>query len=257
MSPADLSGYVEVSERLIAFYDRYPDGRIVTTDVRATAEPDGVPRVWVEAAAYRTADDPHPGRGWSWMILPGSTNFTRGSELENTETSAWGRAMAAVGIEVKRGIASASEVRNKEGEANRPAASRPASVNSTSSWSGTVTTGKSPVDGNLRHGADGDAFGFVILEERPNSQYGPKKFQALAQGPLAAALATAWAMGVPTTATVWGEVVKVPWDKDGKAMPPYDRIILTRVQTPEWTLPAQDAAPTDAPPLSDLDDLAW
>ena len=43
-----------------------------------------------------------------------STPYTRNSEIENAETSAWGRAIAACGIEVRRGIASADEVRNKE-----------------------------------------------------------------------------------------------------------------------------------------------
>lgn len=47
------------------------------------------------------------------MSIPGATNFTRGSEIENCETSAWGRAIAALGFEVKRGVASKQEVENK------------------------------------------------------------------------------------------------------------------------------------------------
>jgi hypothetical protein len=69
--------------------------------------------VVVKAYAYRTPDDPRPGIGHSSLTIPGATPYTRGSELENAETSAWGRALAALGFEVKKAIASADEVRSK------------------------------------------------------------------------------------------------------------------------------------------------
>jgi hypothetical protein len=115
--PIDLEGYIPVNQRIDRFYELYAAGSIVTERVFVTSEPDGVPRVWCKALAYRTADDPHPGVGWSWMVLPGSTNFTRGSELENTETSAWGRAIASLGILIDKSIASQNEVDNKAEEA--------------------------------------------------------------------------------------------------------------------------------------------
>lgn len=111
----DLGDYVQVNERIRILYELYPQARLVTEEVQLSNEPDGVPRVLVKALAYRTPDDPHPGSGWSWMVLPGSTTYTRGSELENTETSAWGRAIASLGILVDRSIASAQEVQNKQG----------------------------------------------------------------------------------------------------------------------------------------------
>lgn len=109
--------YVEVKERLQTFYATYPTGAVVTDKITPFPEGviDGLARVMVEAKAYRTPDDPHPGTGSAWMVLPGKTPYTNGSELENTETSAWGRAIAAVGILVDRGISSAQEVRNKAG----------------------------------------------------------------------------------------------------------------------------------------------
>jgi hypothetical protein len=109
-----LKDYVDVKERIRLFYERFPDGRLVTGEVRTTEHPDGQARVWVQAMAYRTAEDELPAIGWSWMNLPGTTNFTRGSELENTETSAWGRAIGALGIGIDKSIASANEVANKE-----------------------------------------------------------------------------------------------------------------------------------------------
>jgi hypothetical protein len=109
----DLGDYVEVKDRIKLFYELYAQGRLVTGEVRVSNEPDGVPRVYVQAFAYRTPDDPLPGVGWSWMELPGKSSYTKGSELENTETSAWGRAIGSLGILIDRSIASANEVQNK------------------------------------------------------------------------------------------------------------------------------------------------
>lgn len=68
--------------------------------------------VAVVAAFYRTPDDPRPGIGSAWEIVPGRTSFTKFSELQNAETSAWGRALvAALAADTKPGIASADEVR--------------------------------------------------------------------------------------------------------------------------------------------------
>jgi hypothetical protein len=62
------------------------------------------------AYAYRTPDDGRPGIGTAWEPVPGRTPYTRGSEVQNLETSAWGRAIAALGVATKAGIATAQEV---------------------------------------------------------------------------------------------------------------------------------------------------
>lgn len=117
MSNFKMDDYVPVNERIEKFLERYPDGSIQSDIVELTGS-----RVTVKAYAYRTPDDPRPGIGHSSLDIPGSTPFTRGSEVENAETSAWGRAIAALGFEVKRGLASAEEVRNKQPErVERPA----------------------------------------------------------------------------------------------------------------------------------------
>ena len=100
--------YIEVSERIQKFYERYPDGSLQGSwewldDSHAV--------IVYRAEAYRTADDIRPGIGYASEPYPGTTNFTRGSEIMNAETSAWGRAIASLGIAVHRGIASAQEVR--------------------------------------------------------------------------------------------------------------------------------------------------
>lgn len=100
--------YIEVSERIQRFYEKYPDGSLQGSwswlDNSYSA-------ILYRAEAYRTPDDIRPGIGYASEPYPGLSNFTRNSEIMNAETSAWGRAIAALGIAVHRGIASAQEVR--------------------------------------------------------------------------------------------------------------------------------------------------
>lgn len=107
--------YIEVAERIAQFYDKYPDGSL--QGEWEYTNRDGEQWLAYKAYAYRTPDDPRPGIGHAWEPIPGRTPFTKGSELMNGETSAWGRALAALGIAVRHGIASANEVR--AAEANR------------------------------------------------------------------------------------------------------------------------------------------
>ena len=97
--------YIQVNERIIAFKEEFPEGSLQSEVMSLTDE-----YVMVKAYAYRTPTDEKPGIGHSGLKIPGATPYTRGSELENAETSAWGRALAALGFEVKRGIASKEEV---------------------------------------------------------------------------------------------------------------------------------------------------
>lgn len=122
--------YVDVAERLVEFRAKYPEGTLAPWDPAKPFEIvrmlEGVTKdgksveqtfIAVVAAAYRTPDDPRPGIGMAWEVFPGRTPYTLGSELMNAETSAWGRAIIAVGAaDAKRGIASAQEVRNRQAE---------------------------------------------------------------------------------------------------------------------------------------------
>lgn len=111
----DLGDYVEVAERIVDVRQAYPDGRFQPASV---ARPYSVEiiadqaYVIVVAAFYRSPEDTLPGIGMAWEPVPGRTPYTRGSELQNAETSAWGRALvAALLADTKRGIASADEIR--------------------------------------------------------------------------------------------------------------------------------------------------
>lgn len=111
--------YVEVHQRMATFFARYPDGSLAM-DPPTVVTIDGKAYLLGQARAYRTPEDVTPGIGTAWEPVPGTTNFTRGSEAQNLETSAWGRAMAALGIETKKGIASAHEVRSARGRERKP-----------------------------------------------------------------------------------------------------------------------------------------
>jgi len=115
-----LGDYVEVKDRLAEFFQKFPTGSLQSEVVELTDI-----RVTVKAWAYRTPDDDRPGVGHSYLNIPGSTPYTRGSEIENAETSAWGRALVAVGIAAGKGIASRDEIESKNGESERTSTPRP------------------------------------------------------------------------------------------------------------------------------------
>jgi hypothetical protein len=109
--------YNEVASRIQEFRAKHPEGSLQPADPSKPYEVvtvgDRTYIVYV-AAAYRTPEDPRPGIGIAWEAWPGRTPYTRDSELMNAETSAWGRALVAVGAaDAKKGIASAEEVANR------------------------------------------------------------------------------------------------------------------------------------------------
>lgn len=106
-------GYIDVATRIAEFYGKYPDGSLQMDDPQ-WVEVDGQQLIWARAYAYRTPDDPRPGIGHAWELVPGRTPYTRGSELMNLETSCWGRCLAALGIGTKQGIATSDEIRAAE-----------------------------------------------------------------------------------------------------------------------------------------------
>lgn len=105
----DLSDYVEVAERVAAFHAKYPNGSLQSEWEQVTIGEQIF--IVVTAFAYRDPYDSRPGMGVAWEPFPGRTSYTRDSELSVGETSAWGRAIAALGFKVNRSVASADEIR--------------------------------------------------------------------------------------------------------------------------------------------------
>ena len=253
----ELGDYVEVKDRIKLFYELYAGGRLVTRNVEMVETPDGVSRVMVTALAYRTVDDPLPGVGTSWLALPGSTPYTRGSEVENAETSAWGRAIGALGILIDKSIASANEVQNKAGgEQERPAATAGGFVGTEAHPVPVVTPdggliGTGHIEGKYDFGLRQTPTGWRLPFRVKN---GSKSFIVIAEDALAEALAPLQAEVIGQRVTVWGhwKPETIP-AKGTRPEVTYNMLHLERIATSDWTLPMAEALP---PPLFDAADLA-
>ena len=105
-----LKDYIEVKDRIQEFYKRYPNGSL-QFDFNGTMDIAGQSIIWGRAYAYRDQEDLRPAIGTAWEFLPAKSPFAKGAELMVLETSAWGRAIAALGIAVSKSVASKNEVR--------------------------------------------------------------------------------------------------------------------------------------------------
>ena len=89
----DLSDYALVADRITMFYERYPDGRIVT-ELHSRVDRE----ITFRALVYRSATEVLPAAtGWA-SEREGDGEINRVACLENTETSAVGRALANLGF---------------------------------------------------------------------------------------------------------------------------------------------------------------
>ncbi|WP_280395520.1 hypothetical protein [Nocardia brasiliensis] len=154
--------YVEVNERIVEFREKHPHGSFQPVDPKnpfEVKEIAGQTVIIYTAAAYRTPDDERPGIGVAQEAFPGKTPYTKGSEIQNAETSAWGRAIvAALAADTKRGIASANEVRNRQAEqaAEKTAPPTAADTTRTKILATAKNKGMSPADlAGIYHDAGG------------------------------------------------------------------------------------------------------
>jgi len=111
MANFDLSKYIPVHARIAEFYEKYPDGRIVTEIIRLN-EDSGF--VCVKASAYRNRDDAEPSSTGHAFEIRGQGFVNTTSFIENGETSAVGRALANLGFKIDNGIASREEMQKVE-----------------------------------------------------------------------------------------------------------------------------------------------
>ncbi len=119
--------YVPVAERLEKFYERFPDGRVITHIIEHSQESGFV---LMRAEVYRSPDDAQPAATGHAFEVRGESYVNKTSYVENCETGCVGRALALLGFEVKRGIASREELektaRMTPERATRAASSNPA-----------------------------------------------------------------------------------------------------------------------------------
>lgn len=107
MAKFNLDDYVEVNVRIEKFWNDYPDGRIETDIVRWEGD-----TVVMNAKVYKDKADNFPAATGHAYEVEGSSYINKTSALENCETSAVGRALAIMGYEIKKSVASKEEVVN-------------------------------------------------------------------------------------------------------------------------------------------------
>jgi len=89
----DLSAYALVADRITLFYERYPAGRIMTELFSRTER-----EITFRALVFRGPEDVQPAAtGWA-SEREGDGQINQVACLENTETSAVGRALANLGF---------------------------------------------------------------------------------------------------------------------------------------------------------------
>jgi hypothetical protein len=237
-----MDDYVTVAERVVSFYEKYPEGSLQAEVVELSDS-----RVVVRAYAYRTADDARPGIAHSMLGIPGTTPYTKSSELENAETSAIGRAIAMLGFHVKKSLASADEIRGKGG-----AIKADVEHGDDGSLIGMVEVGdKASSDFMLRQTPDGPVIGFRLRGDKGG-------ILVRARGPLADQLDAFRDGIVGQRVTCWGHITTEKFTPKGKSEVSYQVLDAIRVKVPsgaELPMPEKPADP--AAKVDDLDQLAF
>lgn len=131
--------YKQVPERIADLKKAHPEARLRPTNpdkpywLESVEMSDSEGNLFTKtfivysASCYRDSTDQLPGIGIAWEPFPGTTPYTRNSELQNAETSAWGRAIIATLASESKTIASAEDVRNRAAEGEAQSDYRPAS----------------------------------------------------------------------------------------------------------------------------------
>ena len=102
-----LKDYIQVNERIMKFWELYPNGRIHNEIV---SWQDGI--LIMRTTVWKDKNDAFPSANGHAYEKEGSSYINSSSLLENAETSSAGRALALIGLEIKRSVASKEEVAN-------------------------------------------------------------------------------------------------------------------------------------------------
>jgi len=89
----DVGEYAPVADRITLFYARFPTGRIITRLISRTEQ-----EITVQAFVFRSLDEERPSATGLASERVGDGDVNTVACLENTETSAIGRALANLGL---------------------------------------------------------------------------------------------------------------------------------------------------------------
>jgi hypothetical protein len=114
--------YIPVNERIVTFYEQHPEGRIITAILDHDRE---AGFILIRAEVYRNPDDAMPSASGHAYEYKTDGPAQRSSYVEVCETSAVGRALVNLGLEVKR---------SGVGRESGPRATSPPSPSASSEW---------------------------------------------------------------------------------------------------------------------------
>lgn len=107
----DLSNYTTVNERILTFYDLYPQGFISTHPAKIV---DIAGHTFISVVAEVSCSPDGPTIiAEAWEPFPGKTPYTKDSEQQNAATSAIGRCLGQLKIGIKAAMASSDEVKHR------------------------------------------------------------------------------------------------------------------------------------------------
>jgi len=151
----DVGEYAPVADRITLFYARFPTGRIITRLVSRTEH-----EITVQAFVFRSLEEERPSATGLASERIGDGDVNTVACLENTETSAIGRALANLGLTASAQRPSREEML----KANRERALRV----SEASPRRLTTTGPLPGSVALQRSADRvvDALGLLAVAQR-------------------------------------------------------------------------------------------
>lgn len=117
MGNFNLDNYIPVNERLALFHKDHPNGRVTTELIEHNIESGFV---MFKACVYRDREDAEPSATGHAFEERTQGYVNKTSYIENCETSAVGRALALLGYEISKGIASREEMQKVERYEQRP-----------------------------------------------------------------------------------------------------------------------------------------
>ena len=100
MSYLNLKEYEPVENRIRAFWQKYPDGRLIT-DLQRVERADGRVEWICKSEAYTNQSDSRPQATGFATEIEGSSFINRSNASENCETSSIGRCLANLGFATK------------------------------------------------------------------------------------------------------------------------------------------------------------
>jgi hypothetical protein len=166
----DTEDYAPVSERITLFYERYPTGRILTE----LLSPLDSSEIVVKASVFRSEESAVVAATGLAAERRGDGDVNTVACLENTETSAIGRALANLGLTASRQRPSREEIQKADRTRRRTAGNHTAAIEY-STRPGRAAVSEAPIDDSAQQRADAAADALMLLAEAERTGMRPAR----------------------------------------------------------------------------------